>query len=218
MEIWENECLTGNQVSVSLGARTTSPTEWALRHAPSTPIPSSGGANIWRVRKSYQRVVLACTVLYRIQYSTAMSTGLGLWLRSADSPPCPKVCRGSRQEEACDQRGVCVQLRPRSMATRQLCNGARSWGEAPLPTQHASSQCLPSSSKSEHTPSCLSQPRLTSQAVLVGEEVWVIAGWDGGQGFLSDVWALDPIRWAWRQVQLSGEPMPQISRYGVPST
>ncbi|GFR50800.1 hypothetical protein Agub_g13065, partial [Astrephomene gubernaculifera] len=78
------------------------------------------------------------------------------------------------------------------------------------------------------------QPRLTSQAVVVGDELWLVAGWNpaaaaagggGGVGsdpgsveaqpFLNDVWALDLRSYSWRRLDVSGEDMPRISRFAM---
>ena len=55
------------------------------------------------------------------------------------------------------------------------------------------------------------QPRIASQAVLVGDDVVLIGGWDpsqqGAAAFLDDVWALSTRDWAWRRLPASGSPL-----------
>ncbi len=51
------------------------------------------------------------------------------------------------------------------------------------------------------------QARLTTQAVVVGDHLWLIGGWDpqeAGTGgvFLNDVWRLDLRSYAWEQVEV----------------
>ncbi|EFJ43778.1 hypothetical protein VOLCADRAFT_106727 [Volvox carteri f. nagariensis] len=77
----------------------------------------------------------------------------------------------------------------------------------------------------EYAPgSSLPQPRLTSQAALVGDELWLVGGWDPSAGpgmpqFLNDVWALDLRSCSWRRVQLEpaaeGQELPPISRFAL---
>jgi N-acetylneuraminic acid mutarotase len=60
--------------------------------------------------------------------------------------------------------------------------------------------------------------RLVSQAVVVGNKLWLIGGWDssisGPDAFLGDVWTLDLETWAWQQQQLAGSSVLQgISRH-----
>ncbi|KAF6248736.1 galactose oxidase [Scenedesmus sp. NREL 46B-D3] len=62
------------------------------------------------------------------------------------------------------------------------------------------------------------QPRLVSQAVIVGSKLWIIGGWDssisGPDAFLGDVWTLDLDTWAWQQQQLAGNSVLQgVSRH-----
>ena len=50
------------------------------------------------------------------------------------------------------------------------------------------------------------QVRLASAAVVVGDTMWLVAGWDPGHKrdggeILADLWALDLSTWAWQQVQ-----------------
>eukprot|EP00898_Chlorokybus_atmophyticus_P001356 jgi/Chlat1/2220/Chrsp17S02544 len=64
----------------------------------------------------------------------------------------------------------------------------------------------------------LPEPRLTSQAVVVGDTMWLLAGWNpnnrGGEDeFLDDVWTLDLHSYKWRRVHLQGSQMPRISRF-----
>lgn len=46
--------------------------------------------------------------------------------------------------------------------------------------------------------------RLVSQAVVVGNVLWLIGGWDssvsGPEAFLGDIWSLDLSSWAWSRV------------------
>ncbi len=49
------------------------------------------------------------------------------------------------------------------------------------------------------------QVRLASQAVVVGQHLWLIAGWDPGHkqdggDILSDLWRLDLNTWQWKQL------------------
>ncbi|KAK9839199.1 hypothetical protein WJX81_000851 [Elliptochloris bilobata] len=60
--------------------------------------------------------------------------------------------------------------------------------------------------------------RLAAAAAVVGDTMWLMAGWDPGHKrdggeILADLWALDLSTWAWRQVQPQGEAMPVISRF-----
>lgn len=54
--------------------------------------------------------------------------------------------------------------------------------------------------------SCRWQVRLAAAAAVVGNTMWLMAGWDpghkrdGGQ-ILADLWALDLTTWAWREVK-----------------
>ncbi|GBF89617.1 hypothetical protein Rsub_02335 [Raphidocelis subcapitata] len=54
-------------------------------------------------------------------------------------------------------------------------------------------------------------PRIASQAVLVGSNVWLIGGWDpsqqGPSAFLDDVWKLDTADWSWSKVDLEGSEL-----------
>lgn len=47
-------------------------------------------------------------------------------------------------------------------------------------------------------------PRIAAQAVLVGDAVYLIGGWDpsrqGPEAFLDDVWRLDTRDWSWAEV------------------
>jgi len=55
------------------------------------------------------------------------------------------------------------------------------------------------------TPCNHRQPRIASQAVLVGDDVWLIGGWDpsvqGPSAFLDDFWKLNTKTWAWTKVE-----------------
>ncbi|KAK9868773.1 hypothetical protein WJX84_000947 [Apatococcus fuscideae] len=60
--------------------------------------------------------------------------------------------------------------------------------------------------------------RLACGAVLVGNEVWVMGGWDPGHkrdggSILQDIWALDLTTKSWRLVEPQGEKLPAISRF-----
>eukprot|EP00798_Chlamydomonas_sp_ICE-L_P021800 gene21800-28822_t len=55
--------------------------------------------------------------------------------------------------------------------------------------------------------------RLTSQAVLSNECVWLIGGWEGGQRFLNDVWKFDLKTGSWSEMNPTGVQMPEISRF-----
>ncbi|GLI65268.1 hypothetical protein VaNZ11_008758 [Volvox africanus] len=67
------------------------------------------------------------------------------------------------------------------------------------------------------------QPRLTSQAVVVGSELWLVGGWDPSAPpdtpqFLNDVWVLDLQSNRWTQVEVEagqegGEELARISRF-----
>ncbi|GIL76905.1 hypothetical protein Vretimale_8628 [Volvox reticuliferus] len=68
------------------------------------------------------------------------------------------------------------------------------------------------------------QPRLTSQAVVVGSELWLVGGWDPSAPpdtpqFLNDVWVLDLGSSRWTQVEVEegkeggGEELAGISRF-----
>jgi hypothetical protein len=50
----------------------------------------------------------------------------------------------------------------------------------------------------------LPQPRLVSQAAIIGETLWLIGGWNsnvqGPEAFLGDIWQLDLNSRAWTQV------------------
>ena len=46
------------------------------------------------------------------------------------------------------------------------------------------------------------QARIASQAVCVGDHIWLIGGWDPGMNkdggnILSDIWRLDTKSWTW---------------------
>jgi Kelch motif len=59
-------------------------------------------------------------------------------------------------------------------------------------------------------PPVVVQARIAGQAVCLGDQVYIIGGWDpglkrdGGE-ILNDVWALDLETLEWRQQQLSSE-------------
>ncbi|GIL56650.1 hypothetical protein Vafri_11982 [Volvox africanus] len=69
------------------------------------------------------------------------------------------------------------------------------------------------------------QPRLTSQAVVVGSELWLVGGWDPSAPpdtpqFLNDVWVLDLRSNRWRQVEVEagqegGGELARISRFAM---
>eukprot|EP00775_Hariotina_reticulata_P010210 gene10210-10371_t len=63
----------------------------------------------------------------------------------------------------------------------------------------------------------LPQPRLVSQAVIIGSTLWLIGGWNsniqGPEAFLGDVWQLDLNSRAWTQVKPAGEELQGISRF-----
>ncbi|GLC36198.1 hypothetical protein PLESTB_001369300 [Pleodorina starrii] len=79
----------------------------------------------------------------------------------------------------------------------------------------------------EGTP--LPQPRLTCQAAVVGDELWLLGGWDpsaaaaaaaagGGAAspqFLNDVWSLHLRTYTWRRVEVAGEELQPISRFAL---
>ncbi|KAI8474475.1 MAG: galactose oxidase [Monoraphidium minutum] len=54
-------------------------------------------------------------------------------------------------------------------------------------------------------------PRIASQCVLVGDDVWLIGGWDPSQqgpgAFLDDIWRLSTKDWSWAKVEPQGEQL-----------
>ncbi|KAF8065913.1 protein phosphatase 2C 68 [Scenedesmus sp. PABB004] len=68
-----------------------------------------------------------------------------------------------------------------------------------------------------HASAAAPRPRLVAQAVVVGDALWLIGGWDssvsGPDAFLSDVWRLDLSTWAWEAVVPAGEALAGISRF-----
>lgn len=51
--------------------------------------------------------------------------------------------------------------------------------------------------------------------MVIGDDLYLIAGWDGASGFLSDVWKLNLRDYSWTEVKVQGETMPQMSRCAV---
>ncbi|KAG2428173.1 hypothetical protein HXX76_011853 [Chlamydomonas incerta] len=83
-------------------------------------------------------------------------------------------------------------------------------------------------SRVQYAPGPVPQPRLTAQAAVVGDGLWLVGGWDPSAppdpasptaAFLNDVWRLDLRTWAWAQVEVvpvaGGEPLPRISRFAM---
>ena len=60
--------------------------------------------------------------------------------------------------------------------------------------------------RAKYTCSAFLQVRLAGQAVVAGQHLWLIGGWDpgckkdGGE-ILSDVWRLDLQTWEWKEMQ-----------------
>lgn len=51
------------------------------------------------------------------------------------------------------------------------------------------------------------QARIASQAVCVGDYIWLIGGWDPGMNkdggkILSDIWRLDTKSWTWCEAHI----------------
>ncbi|KAK9807704.1 hypothetical protein WJX72_006635 [[Myrmecia] bisecta] len=100
---------------------------------------------------------------------------------------------GGYTETADKQREACIEAWTFLLAEKRWC--AVSYAAGPVP-----------------------RVRLAAQAVVVGNHLWLIGGWDPGHNkdggaFLDDIWRLDLQDYSWQQVKPEGEALPAISRF-----